>query len=44
MAILHTQINSRSPEFAAAFMDAGEQGAQVVDLGEHRRAIGGELR
>ncbi|MNR35010.1 hypothetical protein D3C85_1528290 [compost metagenome] len=29
---------------AAALMDAGEQGAQIVDLGEHGRTIGGELR
>src|SRR3989344_2364976 len=29
---------------AAAFVNAGEQGAQVVDLGEHRRTVGGELR
>ncbi|MDT4868346.1 hypothetical protein FQZ97_1033020 [compost metagenome] len=29
---------------AAALMDAGEQGAQIVDLGEHGRTVAGELR
>jgi hypothetical protein len=29
---------------AATFVDAGEEGAQVIDLAEHGRAASGELR
>ncbi len=47
-ALARQQLAARGVAFlglgAAAFVDAGEQGAQVVHLGEHGGLIGGELR